>query len=180
MQPCRALLVNWQENLSIFCHTQPDTPRAQDEALPCSIANQVKMIRLGTSARGQLVFRLRPAKYQQAAPPCCLLYSSLPYFLSLSPSSHTPRRVVQRQRLALAHFNHGSLPLIHIPVAFITPALVQKLWQCWIRALLRKQSYTHHVHVCCLITLRSQHGRVRSVLRHKVIMHTHILVFVAL
>ena len=67
-------------------HTRMDkhTHRAEDKALPGSNANRVKIIWLRASARGQLVFRLRPAKYQQAAPPCCLPHSSLSYFLSLS------------------------------------------------------------------------------------------------
>lgn len=51
---------------------------------------------------------------------------------SLSSSSPTPWRVVQRHRLALAHFNHSSLPLKQTQVAFITPAALLKLWQCWI------------------------------------------------
>lgn len=164
-----ALLVNQQENLNIFCYghtstwtnTNTDTHRAGDKALPCSIANWAKIIWLRASARGQLVCRLRPAKYQRAAPPCCLLYSSMPYFLS-SVSSPTPWRIVQRHRLALAHFNHSSLPLIHILVAFISPAGLQKLWQCWIRIpvtlALSKQSYT--CHVPCMITPQSPQRRI--------------------
>lgn len=68
-----------------FCCRHRPTHGVEDKALACSIANRVKIIWLRTSAWGQLVFRLRPAKYQQAAPPCCLLHSSLPYFHSPFP-----------------------------------------------------------------------------------------------
>lgn len=61
---------------------------------------------------------------QQSIKQLHLVVSALLLSGLLSPSfaSPTPYRISQRRRVALAHFNHGSLPLIHIPAGFITPA----------------------------------------------------------
>lgn len=86
-------------------------------------------------------------------------------------SPPTPWSLVQRHRLALAHFNHGSLPLIHIPVAFFNTCSVTKAMTMLDRGTFHPrplQPFIHSPHVLSDKTTESL-LRVWSVLGHKIV-----------
>lgn len=88
-----------------------------------------------------------------------VVYFTIPWpSLSLPSSSPTPSRVAHKHWLSLAHFDHGSLPLIHIPVAFITLQCSRNYDDVGSRLL-----SAHTPHESCLVTLQSPHWRVWSV-----------------